>query len=113
MRVIITTPTGISEPAGDGTLPETFRLIGNYPNPFNPATEITFAAPRSGHVRLEIYNIIGQKVKTLLDETVTAGLKAVVWNGASDDGSPVASGIYYYRLFTEDGIDVKKMTFLK
>ena len=113
MRVIITTPTGISEPAYDGTLPETFRLIGNYPNPFNPATEITFAAPRSGHVRLEIYNIIGQKVKTLLDETVTAGLKAVVWNGASDSGSPVASGIYYYRLSTEDGIDVKKMTFLK
>jgi len=113
MRVIITTPTGIVELAPDGTLPETFELIGNYPNPFNPATEITFAAPRSGHVRLDIYNIIGQKVKTLLDETVTAGLKAVVWNGISDSGNPVASGIYYYRLSTADGIDVKKMTFLK
>lgn len=113
MRVIISTPTGITELIPDGSLPETFELIGNYPNPFNPATEIIFAAPRSGHVRLEIYNIIGQKVKTLVDESVTAGLKAVTWDGSSDSGYPVASGIYYYRLSTADGIDVKKMTFLK
>lgn len=113
MRVIIATPTGITELIPDGSLPVTFELIGNYPNPFNPATEIVFAAPRSGHVRLEIYNIVGQKVKTLVDESVTAGLKAVTWDGRSDGGYPVASGIYYYRLSTADGIDVKKMTFLK
>ncbi len=113
MRVIVTTSTGITELTPDGNLPATFELIGNYPNPFNPATEITFAAPRSGQVRLEIFNIIGRKVTTLLDETVTAGLKAVVWDGTSDNGSTVASGIYYYRLSTADGIEVKKMTFLK
>ena len=113
MRVIVSTPTGIEEPGAAASMPEKFTLLGNYPNPFNPVTEITFAAPRSGHVRLEIFNVIGQKVKTLLDETVTSGLKAVVWDGTSDNGNPVASGIYYYRLATEDGIDVKKMTFLK
>lgn len=113
MRVIISTPTGITELTPDGNLPATFELIGNYPNPFNPVTEITFAAPRSGQVKLEIFNIIGRKVTTLLDEAVTAGLKAVVWDGTSDNGSTVASGVYYYRLSTADGIDVKKMTFLK
>jgi hypothetical protein len=113
MRVIITTPTGISDLSPDGSLPEKFELIGNYPNPFNPATEIIFAAPRSGHVRLEIYDIIGRKVKTLLDENITAGLKAITWDGSSDSGYPVASGIYYYRLSTPDGIDIEKMTFLK
>lgn len=113
MRVIVTTPTGVEELEAAADMPERFTLLGNYPNPFNPATEIIFAAPRSGHVRLEIYNIIGQKVKTLVDESVTAGLKAVTWDGKSDSGYPVASGIYYYRLSTADGIDVKKMTFLK
>lgn len=113
MRVIISTPTGIIELTPDGNLPATFELIGNYPNPFNPVTEITFAAPRSGQVKLEIFNIIGRKVTTLVDEAVTAGLKAVVWDGTSDNGSTVASGVYYYRLSTADGIDVKKMTFLK
>jgi flagellar hook assembly protein FlgD len=97
----------------DGSLPEIFRLLGNYPNPFNPATEITFAAPRSGYVRLEVYNIIGQKVKTLLDETITAGLKAAIWDGTTDSGKLATSGIYYYRLVTDDGIDVRKMTLLK
>ncbi len=113
MRVMVTTPTGVEELEEAYDMPERFTLLGNYPNPFNPATEIIFAAPRSGHVRLEIYSIIGQKVKTLVDESVTAGLKAVTWNGSSDHGNTVASGIYYYRLSTADGIDVKKMTFLK
>ena len=113
MRVIVTTSTGVEELEAAADMPERFTLLGNYPNPFNPATEIIFAAPRSGHVRLEIYNIIGQKVKTLLDESVTAGLKAITWDGRSDSGYPVASGIYYCRLSTADGIDVKKMTFLK
>ncbi|MEE8418156.1 MAG: FlgD immunoglobulin-like domain containing protein [candidate division Zixibacteria bacterium] len=113
MRVIVTSPTGIRDSVPDGSRPETFALPGKDPNPFNPTTEIIFAAPRSGHVRLEVYNIIGQKVKTLLDETVATGLKAVTWDGRSDRGYPVASGIYYYRLSTVDGNDVKKMTFLK
>jgi hypothetical protein len=113
MRVIVTTPTVAVEPAADDRLPETFELLGNYPNPFNPVTEITFAAPRSGHVRLEIFNIIGQRVRTILDETVAAGRKAVTWDSTDDNGQPVASGIYYCRLSTEDGIDVRKMTFMK
>lgn len=113
MRAIVTTPTGVEELEAAADMPERFTLLGNYPNPFNPATEIIFVAPRSGHVRLEIYNILGRKVKTLLDESVTVGLKAVTWDGTSDSGYPVASGIYYYRLSTADGIDVKKMTFLK
>jgi hypothetical protein len=109
----VTTKTGVEElPVAE--LPQRFRLIGNYPNPFNAGTEIMFAAPCDGNVTLSVYNIKGQKVKTLMDnEHVRAGQKIVRWDGTNSGGEQVASGIYYYKLFTKDGTQTMKMTLLK
>ena len=93
--------------------PNSFVLSQNYPNPFNTETVITFALPRSGNVKIEIFNILGQKVRELVDEKVTAGYKKVVWDGRDNAGQLLASGIYFYKIRTGDFIETKKMTLLK
>ncbi len=95
-------------------IPRSYGLNQNYPNPFNASTVIDFAMPRAGHVKLEIYNILGQKVKDLIDEKVTAGYKKVVWDGTNNTGKGVASGVYFYRLKVADEFtEIKKMTMLR
>jgi hypothetical protein len=94
-------------------LPTAYSLKQNYPNPFNPATEISFDLPRAGNVQLNVYNILGRKVNTLIDDYLTAGRHSVTFNGTADDGNPLASGIYLYRLITEEFVDSKKMTLMK
>jgi hypothetical protein len=113
MRVIITTPTGISDLGPDNVLPDRFELLGNYPNPFNPSTEISFNAPRPGHVRLEIFNIVGQKIKTLYDGIAEAGFNEIRWDGETDSGIRAASGIYFCRLIGDAEVSTLKMTLLK
>ncbi|EQB63015.1 MAG: hypothetical protein RBG1_1C00001G0594 [candidate division Zixibacteria bacterium RBG-1] len=93
--------------------PNTFVLSQNYPNPFNTETVISFALPKTGHVKLEIYNILGQKVKDLVDEMVTAGYKKVVWDGRDNTGKIVASGVYLYQLKTGGFTEAKRMNLLK
>ncbi|EQB63014.1 MAG: hypothetical protein RBG1_1C00001G0593 [candidate division Zixibacteria bacterium RBG-1] len=93
--------------------PNSFVLSQNYPNPFNTETVITFALPRSGNVKIEIFNILGQKVRELVDEKVTAGYKKVIWDGKDNRGKTVASGVYFYRVKADNFVDVKKMTLLK
>lgn len=95
------------------TTPKVFSLSQNYPNPFNPKTIIKFALPKDSWVRLEVYNVLGQKVKTLVDEKLTAGLKEVEWDGMSDKGFEVASGIYFYKISADEFTDIKKMVMLK
>jgi hypothetical protein len=90
-----------------------FVLSQNYPNPFNPQTRIEYFLPRPAQVTLAIYNILGQKVKTLIDESHTAGTKSVTWDGKDPEGRLVASGIYFYKLETADYVDSKKMLLLK
>jgi len=82
--------------------------LSNYPNPFNPATEIAFTLPTAAEVRLEVYNLMGQKVTTLIDKQMNAGEHTCVW-----DGSDVASGVYFYRLETPDFVDTRKMVLMK
>ncbi len=94
-------------------LPNQFQLYSNYPNPFNPTTTISFDLPKAAQVKLEIINILGQCVNTLIDETQSAGHFDVVWNGKSENGSAVASGIYFYRLTAGDFVESRKMTLLK
>ncbi len=89
-------------------MPEEFSLRQNHPNPFNPATTISFTMPEESHVKLEIFNITGQKVETLVNGTVSAGVHSVIW-----DGTDVASGIYFYRIETDEFIETKKMVLLK
>ncbi|HHM01873.1 MAG TPA: PKD domain-containing protein [Caldithrix abyssi] len=91
-----------------------FKLAGNSPNPFNPVTTITYVLPENARVRLDIYNVLGQRVKTLVDGQVEAGINSVVWNGKDAVGNQVSSGFYVYQL-TINNKDVlrKKMLMLK
>jgi len=94
-------------------LPTRFALGANVPNPFNPATTISFELPESCRARLSIYGVDGRRVAVLVDEDRPAGKHAVAWNGLDDQGSRVASGVYLYRLEAGDFRSTKRMTLLK
>ena len=83
---------------GDNKLPQEITLNQNFPNPFNPDTTITFSLPEDTSIILDIYNVSGQKVRTIVNSSVNHGIHSVVWNGKDDDGRNVSSGIYLYRL---------------
>jgi hypothetical protein len=91
-----------------GVAPDQFLLAQNYPNPFNPTTTIEFALPKETHVSLEVYNVIGQRVATLVDETKPTGIYVVPFNA-----SALASGTYFYRLTTKEVSFIKKMMILR
>ncbi len=93
--------------------PEAFQLQQNYPNPFNPATTISYSLPHRTHVRLEIYNILGRRIKTLVDRFESVGEHSVIWDGNGPDNNPVASGLYLYRLTTGEMSASKTMILLK
>jgi hypothetical protein len=96
------------------TRPEAFALANNYPNPFNPATTIKYALPEASSVKLEIYNVVGQVVRTLVAEHQNAGRYVVQWDAANDSGHSLSSGIYFYRLQAGgEFLEVKKMLLLK
>lgn len=94
-------------------VPIAFALSQNYPNPFNPKTQISFALPVASKVTLKIYNITGQLVNTLVDAELPAGHHTVTWSGTNSSGSEVGTGIYFYRLKTENFTSVKKMVLMK
>jgi hypothetical protein len=93
--------------------PAATKLMGNYPNPFNPTTSINYALSEDGFVSLRIYNTIGEEVATLVNEYQVAGIKSAVWNGRNESGLSVASGIYIYRLTTGKIVMSKKMLYVK
>jgi len=88
-------------------------LWGNYPNPFNPSTVIAFDLGRAGEVVIEVYNIKGAKVKTLVNGVFGAGRHSVVWDGCADDGRSVGSGVYFYRMGAGGYVSVRKMLLVK
>ncbi len=90
-----------------------YNLFQNYPNPFNPTTTISFELPSNGFVTLNIYNVLGQKVATLVDEYRPTGMYKIIWDGRSSAGIPVASGVYFYMLKVNNFIQTKKMLVLK
>jgi len=94
-------------------IPTEFALHQNYPNPFNPTTELKFDLPVDCHVTLEVFNLLGQKITTVLDKEMRAGYRSVIWNGDDNNGRQVASGVYFYKLTAGDRIFTKKMTMLK
>ncbi len=99
---------GYQLPAGEGT-----RIVGNYPNPFNPDTRILFFIEEPSEVRLEIYNIRGQLVRVLTDRQYDRGIHSVAWNGLDSAQNEAASGVYFYRLKTENAQEIRKMLLLK
>ena len=94
-------------------VPQVFALRANYPNPFNPSTTIRYQLPQSAEVRLEIFDVLGQKVRTLVAEKQPAGLHRMVWDSRNQAGSPVAAGVYLYRLRAGDFEQVRKLLLLK
>jgi len=98
---------------GDPVAPAPKLTLSNYPNPFNPTTTIAFDLVKSGSVKLNIYNIRGQKVKSVLNENMQVGHHTISWNGTSEDGSQVASGVYFSRLENGGKTIINKMVLLK
>lgn len=96
-----------------GTLPAEFELSQNYPNPFNPETTIKFNLKKSAHIKLTVYNMLGQKVKTLVNEKIMAGSHIANWNAKDATGNMMTSGIYYYRIESESFKATKKMLLLR
>lgn len=105
-----TLPVGEIE---NGILPTTFELGQNYPNPFNPSTKLEFAVPTHSKVNISIFNILGQKIATLVDGEYSAGYYSVDWDSRGDDGSEVASGIYFYKLEANNYTDTKKLMLIR
>lgn len=94
-------------------LPAQFTLHHNYPNPFNPATTIRFDLPTPAHVKLEVFNLLGQRVAELADEPMKTGRHSVIWDGKNQSGEDTASGVYFYRLTAGDYAKVRRMTILR
>jgi len=98
----------------DVTIPKTTSMLyANFPNPFNPSTTISFYIEKAGNVCLDIFNVKGQKILTLVNEYRQSGNHSIIWNGKDISGREVVSGIYFYRLVTNDYTNVKKMVMLK
>jgi len=94
-------------------LPTSYALEQNYPNPFNPITFINYQLPEAANVKIVIYNVLGQNVATLVDQNMNAGYHNISWSGLNYAGTSVSSGVYLYRIESENFTDVKKLMFLK
>ena len=108
--VISLKATDVEKVAG---LPTDFELEQNYPNPFNPSTQISFALPSQSSVKIAIYNVAGELVRTLMNDDLPAGIYRLTWNGTDDNGRTVSSGVYIYRMQADKFVSARKMLLLK
>jgi len=98
----------------DDVIPTNFSLEQNYPNPFNPTTDIAFSIAKSSAVQLEIFNVLGQRVRTLVDKKMAPGSYTLNWDSRNESGERVGSGVYFYRLTTDAGfLKTRKMILLR
>lgn len=112
LRIVFSAATSVAnEPAVNA--PREFVLAQNYPNPFNPTTVIRFMLPQAGHATLAVYDILGHRVRTLVDGLQPAGERNVTWDGRDDRGAAVASGIYFYRLASAGQTQTRKLTLMR
>ena len=95
------------------SLPKEFALHNNYPNPFNPVTNIVYDIPEATDVTLEIYNVMGQRVRTLAQGNHEPGRYQIVWNATNDIGQALSSGMYIYRIQAGDFVSIKKLVLMK
>ena len=103
---------GVQDPP-ETQLPSSIDLAQNYPNPFNPETNISYAITGSGHVRMEIFDILGRHVKTLVDEYLADASGQIAWDATDESGQTAASGLYFYRLSVDDHSQTKRMVLLR
>jgi len=103
-------PFGVGD---DITTPKEFSLSQNYPNPFNPTTLIEFGLPQESHTQLVVYNLLGQTIKTIIDEVKAPGAYSVTWDGTDNSGNPQPSGTYFYRLTTSSDTETRRMTLIR
>ncbi len=96
-----------------GDIPDRFDISQNYPNPFNPVTTIRYQLPDDLHVTLSVYNMLGQRVRMLVDDIQTAGYYTIQWDGTNQSGMPLSSGMYFYRIQAGRYSEVHKMLFMK
>jgi hypothetical protein len=104
--------TAVIEEKNDGS-PGLFALAQNFPNPFNSGTKILFSLPAAGHVKLTIYNLVGQQMAALIDGSREAGSYTAAWDGIDDRGRQLASGVYFYRLHTDQWTRTRKLVLLR
>ena len=95
------------------SIPETFSISDNYPNPFNPSTIISYNLPKDSHVNISIFDVLGRKVKTLTNQHMKAGKNKVQWNGENDHGKLLAAGVYIYKILSGGYNQSKKMILVK
>ena len=93
--------------------PKTYALEQNYPNPFNPETRIRYQIPEGSHVGIAIYNLLGQRVRVLLNEAQAAGVYDIIWDGTNDSGVKLASGVYVYRMKAGNFTQIRKLILMK
>ena len=105
--------TAVASADEGSLLPSEYALFQNYPNPFNPSTQISFDVPNSEFVTLRVYNLLGQDVKTLINQSMAPGRYTVEWNGNDMLNNDVASGVYFYELRGESFISRKKMLLIR
>ncbi|MFH1501771.1 MAG: C25 family cysteine peptidase [Candidatus Eisenbacteria bacterium] len=104
---------GSSSDVAEDEIPREFALRQNVPNPFNPVTVIAYQLPQPAHVRIDVFNVAGRLVRTLVDAPEDAGRRAVTWDGTDEDGHKVASGVYLYRMEAGSHTAQKMMVLLK
>jgi hypothetical protein len=109
----VQTPAGVKDETGNRERPSQVTLSQNYPNPFNQTTKVEFTLAKSGFVSLNIYDILGRRVRTLASEHLSSGYKSVLWDGKDDSGSDVASGVYFCQLKVGNFSDTRKLVLLK
>jgi hypothetical protein len=110
-RIMLPPPTGVSQ--RNIASPAAFLLEQNYPNPFNPTTTVRFALHVAARVTLKVYDLLGKEVITLADEQRPAGYSSVDWNGRSESGDEVASGLYLCRIHAGGASATRKMILLR
>jgi hypothetical protein len=94
-------------------VPSNFKLYQNQPNPFNPITKIRFYVPFNTNIELTVYNLLGEKIVTLLHQELNTGVHTEVWNGKNHLGIDVPSGVYFYKLLSDNFIKTNKMILMK
>jgi hypothetical protein len=105
------TPDGVK--AADPNIPGSYALLQNYPNPFNPSTMVSYTIPEKAHVQIDIFNLLGQKIASLVNQEQNAGTHSVAWNSQDDHNQKVSSGVYFLKMQAGSFSQVKKMMLMK